>query len=342
MKVDVNISDLKMRMLNALKLRGITGDSAEFMVNDFIEAELGEHSSHGLSKFLLIDAALSKREGPFELVKEIGNYAQVNGHRDLGHMAGLYCVNKAVDLAKKHGNSIVALQNASRYSRLKPFAKRIAECGYIAIIMNNGGPSAVAPYGGTTPIFGTNPICFAFPSECDDPYLFDFSTSKKVWAEIRQAILEKRSLSANCFYDRNGHFTEDPEQANAVMSFGGAKGYALCFAIEILTGAFIGCKMGKAVSDEYDLGFLFIALSPEMFGTLETFKRQVDELANEVRNSSCVENVNSVYIPGDKSKHHLQIGLMSGQISVEEDILNRIYNMEISLSGGLESNSKLN
>ena len=179
MKVDVSISDLKVKMLNALNLRGITGDSANFMINDFIEAELDGHSSHGLSKFLLIDAALDKRENHFELTKEVGNYAVIDGHKDLGHVAGMYCVDKAVELAAKHGNSIVALKNASRYSRVKPFAKRIAEHGYVGIIMNNGGPAAVAPYGGTTPIFGTNPICFAFPSNDEEPYLFDFSTSKK-------------------------------------------------------------------------------------------------------------------------------------------------------------------
>ena len=59
----------------------------------------------GLSKFLLLDAALEKKEGNVEVIKEIGNYAKVDGHKDLGHIAGMFCVDKAVELARIHGNS---------------------------------------------------------------------------------------------------------------------------------------------------------------------------------------------------------------------------------------------
>ena len=341
MKVDVRIEDLKAKMLQGLKFRGISDETAEFMCNDFIEAELDGHTSHGLSKYLLIDAALEKKEAHFELVKAVGNYALVDGHKDLGHVAGVFCADKVVELAKVHGNGIVALRNASRYSRVKPFAKRIAEKGYIGIIMNNGGPAAVAPYGGTSPIFGTNPICFAFPAN-DGTYLFDFSTSKKVWGEIRQAILENRLLPPDSFYDKDGRITDDPNKADAVMSFGGPKGYALCYAVEILTGAFVGCKMGLKVSDEYDLGFVFIALSPEMFTSAELFKSQVDILASEVRESRPIKGNERVYIPGDLSKSILSSRLSTGVISVDSNILDRIIAMENSLSGGLSSNNKVN
>lgn len=341
MKKEIKIVDLKAKILKGLKLRGISDNTAEFMAMDFIEAELDGHSSHGLSKYLLVDYALSKREGSFEVIKEVGNYAIINGHKDLGHVAGVFCADKAVELAKEHGNSIVTLRNASRYSRVKPFAKRIAEQGLIGIIMNNGGPSAVAPYGGTAPIFGTNPICFSFPSKENEPYIFDFSTSKKVWGEIRQAILEKRPLPPNCFYDTDGKFTDDPTKADAVMPFGEAKGYALCYAVEILTGAFVGCKMGGEVTDEYDLGFIFVALSPEMFTSLDEFKNKVDILAKEVRNSR-PSGSGSVYVPGDKSKKKLEEGLSSGIIVVDDEILKRIISMEDSFSGGLESNNQIN
>ena len=341
MEIKISINSLKEKMLKGLLLRGISGDAAEFIANDFIEAELDGHVSHGLSKFLLIDAALQKREGSVELVKEVGNYALVDGHKDLGHIAGLYCVDKAINMAKVHGNSIVALRNASRYSRLKPFAKRIAENGYVGIIINNGGPAAVAPYGGTTPIFGTNPICFSFPTTEATPLLFDFSTSKKVWGEIRQSILENRPLPSNCFYDKDGKLTEDPLKAEAVMPFGGAKGYALCYAIEILTGAFVGCKMGSKVNDEYDLGFVFIALSLDMFTNLSTFKTEVECLAKEVRASRAI-GPDTVRVPGDSSIAHLNEGLASGLISVDDNIFDRISKMETSLFGGLESNNRIN
>lgn len=329
-------------MNSALSLRGIDCETAKFMIDDYLEAELSEQHSHGLSKFLLLDASLQKKEKDAELVKECGNYAVFDGHKDLGHRAGILCVDKAIELAKDHGNSIVALNNASRYSRLKPFARRIAENDYIGIVLNNGGPAAVAPYGGTTPIMGTNPICFSFPSKSNTPYVFDFSTSKKVWAEIRQAILEKRNLPDNSFYDSEGNITNNPNKAEAVLAFGDAKGYALCYAIEILTGAFVGSKMGSKVNDEYDLGFLFIALNPDMFSNKEMFKEQVDCLAREIRTSKSINPKGKVYVPGEHTGEILLNNLNNDAIEVEEEILNRIKKMSSSLYGGIESNNKLN
>lgn len=338
----IDITELKTLMLKALFIRGIEGEYAEFIVDDYIEAELEEHSSHGLSKFLLLDEALKQREGSLELVKQVGNYAKIDGHKELGHIAGIYCVNKAIELASEHGNSIIALNNASRYSRVKPFAKKIAQNGYIGIIMNNGGPAAVAPFGGTTPIFGTNPICFSFPSKSQEAYVFDFSTSKKVWAEIRQAMLEKRSLPKECFYDKDGKFTTDPYKADAVASFGGAKGYAMCYAVEILTGAFVGAKMGNQVNDEYDLGFVFIALSPEMFSDMERFCEEIDHLAQEVRNARPIESGKKVFVPGELSENRLKKNQQSGLLSLDSEIIDRITIMSTLLEGGIESNNKTN
>ena len=342
MKTTISVDELKRIMHNALSLRGISKENADFIVDDYIEAELSGQASHGLSKFLLLDATLQKREGNVELVHTFGNYAKFDGHKELGHVAAYACVDKAIELAKKHGNSIVALSNSSRYSRIKPFARKIAENGLVGIIMNNGGPAAVAPYGGTTPIFGTNPICFSFPSKNNATYVFDFSTSKKVWAEIRQAILEKRNLPEDSFYDSKGNITVDPNEADAVMAFGGAKGYALCYAIEILTGAFVGSKMGSRVNDEYDLGFIFIALDPMMFTDLDEFINAVDFLANEVRHSKSIDPNNCVRVPGDRTARLLQENSVSNTIMVENDILERIKTMEISLDGGIESNNRLN
>lgn len=342
MKNVINVDDLQRLMHSALSLRGVNKDVADFMVTDYIEAELSGQPSHGLSKFLLLDAALQKKEGDVELIKEVGNYAKVDGHKELGHVAGMFCVNKALELAQKLGNGFVALNNASRYSRVKPFAQRIAESGYIGIVLNNGGPAAVAPYNGTTPIFGTNPICFSFPSVSGRPYVFDFSTSKKVWAEIRQAILEKRGLPEDSFYDEDGNITTDLDKAVAVQPFGGAKGYALCYAVEILTGAFVGGKMGSKVNDEYDLGFLFIALDPEMFTDSSRFKAEVDSLAQEVKSSRSVPGGSVVYVPGERSSEVLYQNSQTNVIAVNSDILERIKMMAVSLDGGIESNSKLN
>ena len=155
-------------------------------------------------------------------------------------------------------------------------------------------------------------------------------------------ILEKRPLPEGCFYDKEGKETTDPDMAEAVKAFGGPKGFALCYAIEILTGAFVGCKMGQKVEDEYDLGFLFIALSPDMFGDIETFKNEVDELADEVRTANSLSDRDKVYVPGERTDSILENNRKQNILYVDEKIINRIKTMRTSLDGGLESNNKIN
>lgn len=342
MTVSVAINEVRALMLSALTLRGIAQEDAAFIVEDYLESELEGHKTHGVSKFLLVDVALAEREGAPRIVKEHGNFARVDGHRELGHIAALFCTHKALELAKQHGSAIVALDNASRYSRITPFARSIAQEGYLGIIMNNGGPSIVAPFGGAKPIFGTNPVCFSFPSANGKPYVFDFSSAQKVWGEVRQAIVENRPLPEGCFLDSDGRFTTDPQRAEAGVPFGGPKGYALCYALELLTGAFIGARMGLEARDEYDLGFLFLVFSPEMFTTLAAFGEQADALAAQVRACPPMREGGSVFVPGDPFGNQAEALLATGSMELEEDVYKRLRVMSTSLEGGYENDRRLN
>ena len=210
--------------------------------------------------------------------------ALVNGNRELGQLAARFCIDKLVILAREHGVGVVGLRNASRYSRLTTYGSAIAERGLVGIVLNSGGPPAVIPANGIDPIFGTNPICFAFPEE-QQPLVLDFSTSERVWGEIRQAMLENRPLPGGAFLDKDGATTVSPENAEAVLPFGGHKGYALCLAIEILCGALVGAKMGRAVNDQFDLGFLFIAMDPRAFDVEATLPKEISTLLTSVRQS---------------------------------------------------------
>ena len=63
MKKEIRIDELRVMMLDALALRGIGSEDADFIVDDFLDAELEGHKTHGVSKFLTIDIGLSGREG---------------------------------------------------------------------------------------------------------------------------------------------------------------------------------------------------------------------------------------------------------------------------------------
>lgn len=342
MSIKVEVEELRELMEKALALREITGEYADFIISDFLESEMEGHKTHGLSKFLMIDIGIQERKGEVELITKTGCYAKVDGNRELGHIAALYATNVAIELAKEHGVGIVALSNNSRYSRITPYGRKIAQEGYIGMITNNGGPSVVAPFGGGKAIFGTNPLCFAFPSGGSKPYVFDFSTAQKVWGEVRQSIVENRPLPEKCFINEAGEYTTDPYQAAAGVPFGGPKGYALCYALEVMTGAFIGAKMGYEAKDEYDLGYLFLVFSPEMFTDLEMFTKEMDAMAEDVRRCPPMDPQGRVFVPGEIFGKKPVSEIEEGMVEIEADVFERLKIMSYSLEGGYENNKHLN
>lgn len=342
MSVKVKTEEIRELMRETLAFRGIKGEDAEFMIDDYMESELEGHRTHGISKFLTIDAGIRKKESEDEVIRHEASYAQIEGHRQLGHIAALHATDLAIDMAKKTGIGIVGFSNISRYARITPYARRIADAGLIGILMNNGGPECCAPFGGKEPIFGTNPICFAFPSNREKPYIFDFATAQKVWGEIRQAVVEGRELAPNSFLAADGQFTRDPEKAVAGVAFGGPKGYALMFALEVLTGAFVGAKMGHQGKDEYDLGYLFMAFSPDMFSDLESFRKEMDALANDVKNSAPAKEGGQVFIPGEIFGNQKVSEIDYRFVELPDDVYERLKKMSHSLEGGYEDTKAMN
>lgn len=335
------VSAIKTLMRKALSLRGIVGDDAEFIIDDYMESELEGHPTHGISKFLMIDVGLSQRIGAPKISMKTGCFAKIDGRHELGHVAALMAARLSVSSAKEHGIGIVALSGISRYSRVTPYTRYIAQQGMIGIVTNNGGPSCVAPFGGKRAIFGTNPLSFGFPG-AERPYVFDFATAEKVWGAVRQSIVDGTPLPEKSFLDKDGEFTVDPERAEAGIPFGGPKGSALCFALEIITGAFIGERMGLAVRDEFDLGYLFVALSPEIYTDLERFKTEMDQIAGDVR--SCPPRIpgRAVFVPGEIFGQTPVSARQRAEIELPDDVFQRLTVMSTSLSGGYENNRKMN
>jgi L-2-hydroxycarboxylate dehydrogenase (NAD+) len=334
--MEIPIDEVHRLMQEALELRGINRDVAELIASDYLGAELEGRATHGIGKFLLVDSALAQRVGSPEVISDLGALVLVDGHRELGHVAASFCARLAAERASTHGVAIVALRNASRFSRLGPFASQIANEGLIALVTNNAGPPAVAPYGAASPVLGTNPLCFAFPG-LDHPTVIDFATSQAVWGEIRQAVLEERELPAGAFLDGDGQLTRDPQSADAVLPFGGAKGSALCLAIELLVGALAGAAMGGKVDSEYALGAVFVAAQHESgFGEAE------QALIAEIRSATPLPGHEMVCVPGESSRARRDKASARGTVVIDRHVLARLTTMSTSPGGGLLSDDKVN
>ena len=240
----------------------------------------------------------------------------INAHKELGYLSADFATDILIKKAKKFDNAILAFTNSYYYSMAGIYARKVAKAGFVAIILNNGGPMAVAPFGGIDPLLGTNPIAIGIPTE-GEPIVHDMATSEKTWGETNLAKVEKRTLQEKTFLDKEGKYTTDPYAVEAIVPFGGAKGYGLNLMFEILTGALVGAKMGSEAKNGYDLGFLFLALSPTMFSSLEQFAQQVSQLVAEIKGSRTMPGVKEILIPGERSEKLMKEKLATGFIDID-------------------------
>lgn len=339
----IPIAEVRTTMIEALERRGLTRQDASVITDDLLDAEMSGYRTHGIGKITVINDALAARIGRPVITRDSAVHAAVDGRRELGQLAAQFCADLAITKARDTGIGIVSLTNASRYGRLAPYVRKIAAAGFSAMVANSGGPSAVAPHGTYRPILGTNPIAFAFPSRDSDVITIDFSTSKAVWGEIRMAMLQDKPLPAETFYNADGQYTRDPADAEAVMAMDEAKGYSLCLAIELLCGAMIGGSMGLRVETEYDLGFLFLAISPSLFREdLEGFHREVESLKSDIVECPPLAGHSRVYIPGQRASASKAMSLESGVLDIDDGTWRLVMAMAEDPRAGLGTSDKTN
>jgi (2R)-3-sulfolactate dehydrogenase (NADP+) len=131
--------------------------------------------------------------------------------------------------------------------------ERLAEDGLVAMMLANT-PAAIAPWGGTRGVFGTNPIAFACPLPERPPIVVDLSLSKVARGNILAARQRGERIPEGWALDSAGRPTTDPEAAlgGTMLPLGDAKGTALALAVELLAAGLTGANFAGEASSFLD------------------------------------------------------------------------------------------
>jgi (2R)-3-sulfolactate dehydrogenase (NADP+) len=151
--------------------------------------------------------------------------------------------------------------------------ERLAEQDLVALLLVNT-PSAMAPWGGTKAVFGTNPIAFACPLPGRAPLVIDLSLSKVARGNIAAAKQRGENIPEGWALDASGKPTTDPNAALAgtMLPMGDAKGVALALMVELLAAGMTGSHYAAEASSYLDAeggppgtGQLIMAFDPAAF-----------------------------------------------------------------------------
>jgi len=162
----------------------------------------------------------------------------------------------------------------------------------VALLFANT-PAAMAPWGGRTAVFGTNPIAFACPRPGREPIVVDLSLSKVARGNIVAARQQGTAIPEGWAVDAEGRPTTDPDLAlkGSMVPLGDAKGTALALMVELLAAGLTGSNYAAHASSFLDdkggppgTGQLIVAFDPESIGgagALERFEALVQAIEEQ-------------------------------------------------------------
>jgi (2R)-3-sulfolactate dehydrogenase (NADP+) len=195
------------------------------------------------------------------------------------------------DMARKQGIAMAGVTHSHHFGVAGHHVERAADMGLVALLFGNT-PAAIAPWGGKTPIFGTNPIAFAAPIDSRAPMVIDLATSVAARGSIMAAHQGGEDIPEGWALDAEGRPTTDAAAAleGSMSPMAEAKGAALALMIEVLAAALTGAGFGNQASSFFEtegpapnVGQLMLMIDPGVMteGLAERLAGLADDITDD-------------------------------------------------------------
>lgn len=310
--------DLATRVLES---SGVPGRAAATQARHLVEADLRDQHSHGLQRLPVIvqriaHGVVDPVAAPVaKWVSE--SFLEVDGRRGLGPVVSYDVLGQLVRQATASGLAMGAVRNSNHLGMLACYAEDVARDGYIAVVLTTS-EALVHPWGGSKAMVGTNPIAVGVPTN-DEPFVLDMSTGAVSRGKILAHARDGRQLEPGWAVDAIGNPATDAAAAvdGAISPFGGAKGYALGLALELLVAALTRSALGEQVRGTLDVtsvcnkGDLFLVFSPERLGLGDVVDATTAYLS-DVRRTPLSPGASRIDVPGDGARRRRQERLEQG------------------------------
>ena len=299
---------------------GYTEDEADRITQHIMDTELRGLDYGGLARTLSVFERTMKpgyERAPIEVTHETPLSALVDGHNTIGYLVARYASDLCIEKASEHGMAVVGARDTWHTGMLSFFAEMAAERDLVSMIASNAAPNT-APFGGTEGRFGTNPICFGFPSS-EAPVIWDIGTSNIMHGE---AVLAERlgvPLPDGVAYDADGNPTTDPTSAlaGAFTAWGGHKGSGLAIAVQLLGTM---CNVAPIPEGMFGYGCLFVMMRCDLLMPAAAYKANVAHYASEVRKTKPVVGGTPVRMPYDRSRVDRHNRIEADEIEISGEV----------------------
>lgn len=296
---------------------GMNGVDARLAADVLLLADLRGIDSHGVARLSgyirLADAGRANFTANPKIVHETPSTATVDADGGLGLISAPFAMDIAIQKASQVGTGWVAIKNSNHFGIAAYHALKALPKDMIGISMTNASP-LVAPTHAKERMLGTNPICLAFPTQHERPFVVDMATSNAANGKLEIAQRLNKEIPLGWVQTKEGFDSTNPNElksGGALLPLGGHKGYGLGAAVDILSAVLSGANYGPWVPPFVaflnplpnlpgeGIGHFVGAMRVDAFRPANDFKLHMDQWIQRFKASQRIDENVPVLIPGE-------------------------------------------
>jgi LDH2 family malate/lactate/ureidoglycolate dehydrogenase len=307
----VRIDELRRCLAIAFQRLQLTPEDAEELGGLLVDSELRGHPDHGVAALGVLagfyrDGSLNPRPR-VRVLHESDGAILLDGDRGCGPGAPTRAMRWCIDRAREGKGMAVAAVRDWQLLVAAPYARLAAEAGLIGFACTNFVP-LVAPPGGRTAVFGTNPFAYGLPARHHQPVVLDVATTVTAMQKVRVAAQEGRPVPDGVIFDDAGRAITDPGAfleggLMAPLGYPHAphKGFGLALFIDALSGVLSGSGFARGVASGASGNFLW-ALDVEAFLPRQEFLARMDAQIDQIKQGERLPGVDELLVPGERGQ----------------------------------------
>ena len=328
--VPLSLEDIYNLANKTLLANGCDEETSNILSDLIMKAERDGSLSHGLFRLPAYVAGLKSgkingKNRP-KISKITPSVVKVDGNNCLAPMVLNKSLPELIKAAQENGVAVLSITNSHHMAAMWPETEAIAEEGLVAFACTSYKP-AVAPAGSIKPLFGTNPISFAWPRKNKPPVVYDMATASMAMGEVQVGKREGHKVPLGTGLTKEGKDTTDPAEiadGGVLLPFGGYKGSGIAMMVELLAGALVGDNFSfeTAEKDNNDGGppsggEFILAISPDKLS-----QNNWDEHSSKFFEK--MKSMGDVRLPGER-RHKNRLD--KGPRHINEDLVNKIKSL---------------
>ena len=280
--IDIGLDEIFSLAKAALINHGANEENADAVATTVTNAERDGSISHGLFRIPgYIKALQSKKvdgSAKPEVIEVTPVILRCDAKNGFAPLANQYGIKKLIEATQKFGIAGLSIQRCHHFAALWPEVEAISEHGLVGLTSVSYMPG-VAPTGGATALFGTNPIAFSWPRPGKNPIVFDMATASMAKGEIQIAARDGHSVPLGTGLSSSGELTTDASEIDkgVLLPFGGHKGSVIALMVELLSGPLVGETFSYETKERDNGdggpaqgGQFILAMSPEIISGKDT------------------------------------------------------------------------